>query len=329
MDILILGGTQFLGRHFVEIALNRGHRVTLFNRGKTNSGVYPDVENLIGDRIKGDLTALQGRKWDIAIDTAGYFPNLAQLVGDTAELLHNSVKFYVFISTINVYPEYQTNGDETLPVYPIDKPFSNQMNADTYGMHKILAESVVSELYNQSSLIVRPGLIVGPYDHRGRFTYWIRRIAEGGEILAPEKPELPVQYIDARDLVEWIYQMALFQKGGVYNAVGPDYLLTLGNFLETCLQVTDSNTAFTWIPGEFLEAKGIEHWQELPLWLPPSMQNTFPCLSNQKALANGLHFRPLAETIHDIWEWDKVEQIEYPHFLSPDKEKAILQKWLS
>ncbi len=325
MDILILGGTQFLGRHFVEIALNRGDRVTLFNRGETNSNLYPDVEKLVGDRIKGDLTALQGRKWDIAIDTAGYFPNLAQLVRDTAELLHDSVKFYVFISTISVYPEFQTNGDETSSVYSVDKAFPDEMNADTYGMHKVLAESVVNEIYNQNSLIVRPGLIVGPYDNIGRFTYWIGRIAEGGEILAPEKPELPVQYIDARDLVEWIYQMALNQKGGVYNAVGPDYLLTLGNFLETCRKVTDSNANFTWIPGEFLEAKGIEHWQELPLWLPPSMQNTFPCLSNRKALENGLRFRPLAETVRDIWQWDKAEQLEYPQVLSRDKERAILQ----
>ncbi|MBD2451618.1 NAD-dependent epimerase/dehydratase family protein [Nostoc sp. FACHB-152] len=324
MKVLILGGTRFLGRHFVEIALNQGYQVTLFNRGQTNNDLYPNVEKLVGDRVKSDLAALQGRKWDVVIDTAGYFPNLPHLVRDTAELLKDSVNTYVFISTISVYPEFQANGDETLPLYPINQELPQEMNAQAYGTLKAMAESVVQEVYGERGLITRPGLIVGPYDNTGRFTYWIRRISEGREVLAPESPELPVQYIDARDLVQWIYRLISTHKAGVYNAVGPDYSLKLGQFLATCQQVTGSNATFTWIPGQILESQGIQHWQELPLWLPPTMQNTFPCLSNSKALANGLRFRPLAETIRDIWQWDQVEQPEYASGLSQDKETAIL-----
>jgi 2'-hydroxyisoflavone reductase len=324
MKVLILGGTQFLGRHFVEIGLNQGYRLTLFNRGQTNNSLYADVEKLVGDRVKGDLSALKGRKWDVVIDTAGYFSNLPHLVRATAELLKDSVNTYVFISTISVYPEFQANGDETLPLYPINQELPQEMNAQAYGTLKAMAESVVQEVYGERGLIVRPGLIVGPYDNTGRFTYWIRRISEGGEVLAPESPELPVQYIDTRDLVQWIYGLISTDTAGVYNTVGPDYSLKLGQFLATCQQVTGSNATFTWIPGQILESQGIQHWQELPLWLPPTMQNTFPCLSNSKALANGLRFRPLAETIRDIWQWDQVEQLEYASGLSRDKETAIL-----
>lgn len=327
MKVLILGGTQFLGRHFAEIAVDRGYQVTLFNRGQTNSNLYPNMEKLVGDRLNGDLSALHQRKWDVAIDTAGYFQNLPQLVRDTAELLKDSVSTYVFISTISVYAEFLANGDETLPLYPIDREPPQEMSAEAYGTLKAMAESVVHEVYGERGLIVRPGLIVGPYDNTGRFTYWIRRIREGGEVLAPENPELPVQYIDARDLVQWIYQLTSTYKGGVYNAVGPDYSLKLGQFLATCQQVTESNAIFKWIPGQILESQGVGHWQELPLWLPAAMQNTFPCLSNSKALADGLRFRSLADTIRDIWQWDQVEQPEYASGLSRDKEAAILQAW--
>ncbi|OKH32482.1 hypothetical protein NIES2119_26245 [[Phormidium ambiguum] IAM M-71] len=320
MKVLILGGTQFLGRHFVEIALKQGYEITLFNRGQTNNKLYPNVEKLIGDRLKDSLSALKGRKWDVVIDTAGYFLNLPQLVRDTAELLKDSINTYVFISTISIYAEFQANGDETLPLYPI-----NQDLPQAYGTLKAMAESVVNEIYGERGLIIRPGLIVGPYDNTGRFTYWIRRISQGGEVLAPESPDLPVQYIDARDLVQWIYHLASTNKGGVYNAVGPDYSLKLGEFLATCQQVTGSNATFRWVPREILELHGIEPWQELPLWLPSAMQNTFPCLSNRKALADNLCFRSLAETVHDIWQWDRVEQLEYDSGLSREKEIAILQ----
>jgi 2'-hydroxyisoflavone reductase len=327
MNILILGGTQFLGRHFVEIALNNGYQITLFNRGQTNNSLYPNVEKLVGDRLNGNLAALRGRKWDIVIDTAGYFPNLEQLVRDTAELLKDSVEFYIFISTISVYAELKTNGDETLPRYGIDRNPPEKTDAEIYGTHKALAESVVQEIYGERGLIVRPGLIVGPYDNLGRLPYWVRRVAQGGEVLTPESPNLPVQFIDARDLVEWIYRMALARKGGVYNAVGPDYSLNLGQVLETCRQVSGSNAKFIWVPGKFLESQGIGHWQELPLWLPLSLQNTFPCLNNRKAIADGLSFSPLAKTIHDLWQWDQLEQPEYPSGLSSEKEKNVLQAW--
>lgn len=327
MNILILGGTQFLGRHFVEIAIQQGYKVTIFNRGKTHSNLYPNIEKLIGDRLHHDLNSLQNKQWDIVIDTAGYFPNLSEIVKHTAELLQNSVKFYIFISTISVYSQLQTNGDETLPLFPIDKQPSQEITPEVYGIQKAMAESIITKIYGENSLILRPGLIVGPYDNTGRFTYWIKRIAQGGEILAPESPNLPVQIIDARDLVQWIYQMASNQKGGIYNTLGPDYPLTLGQVLETCQQVTGTNPKFTWIPGTFLASQQVGYWQELPLWLPPELQNTFPCLSNQKATANGLKFRPLSATIHDIWQWDKIENLAYNSGLATDKEQSILATW--
>ncbi|HLO84102.1 MAG TPA: NAD-dependent epimerase/dehydratase family protein [Nostocaceae cyanobacterium] len=327
MNILILGGTQFLGRHFVEVALSQGYKVTLFNRGLTNNNLYSDVEKLVGDRSQNDLKALQGKNWDLVIDTAGYFPNLPQIVQATAELLQNSVKFYVYISTVSVYSQLQNNGDETLPLYPTNQELPEEMSAEKYGTLKVMAESVVREIYAEKSLIVRPGLIVGPYDNTGRLTYWVRRIAEGGEILAPESPDLPVQIIDARDLVQWVYKLASISQGGIYNAVGPNYPLKLGEVLTTCQQVTAGNAKFTWIPSEFLADEGVEYWQELPLWLPPAEQYTFPCLNNSRAIASGLRFRSLTETINDIWQWDQLAQPKYASGLSREKETAILQKW--
>ncbi|HEY9662455.1 MAG TPA: DUF4440 domain-containing protein [Allocoleopsis sp.] len=327
MKILILGGTQFLGRHFVEIALQQGHQVTVLNRGQTNPGLYPDVEQLIGDRVERNLDALRGRTWDIAIDTAGHFPQLDQVVRDTAELLQNSIQHYIFISTISVYAELKANGDENLPLYHEIPTAETGADAQIYGANKVRAEAVVQDIYGDRGLIVRPGLIVGPYDPTGRFTYWVRRVAQGGEILAPESSELPVQVIDARDLVQWIYRMVCDRKGGIYNAIGPDAPLTLGQILEACQTVSANPVSLTWVPGTFLEAQGVEHWQELPLWLPNSLQQTFFCLSNRKALDAGLQFRPLTDTIHDILQWDAIAQPEYSSGLSRDKEKAILQAW--
>ena len=218
------------------------------------------------------------------------------------------------------------------PLHGIDAASSPKTNAELYGTNKAIAESVVQEIYGERGLIVRPGLIVGPYDNLGRLIYWIDRIARGGEVLAPDRPELPVQFIDARDLVQWVYQIALVQQTRIYqtriyNAVGPDYPLILGQVLKTCQQVTGSNAAFTWVPGSFLESQGVQHWTELPLWLPPSLQNTFPCLNNYKAVADGLRFRSLAETIKDTWQWSQAEQPTYPSGLSQIRENAILQAW--
>ncbi len=327
MNILILGGTQFLGRHFVEYALREGHQVTLFNRGITNSTLYPQVEYLRGDRLEGNLIALQGRTWDLVIDTLGYVPDLDQIVRSTATLLRDAVGFYVFISSISVYSKFQAQGDEHLPLY--GDPDAPLEEGSLYGTYKARAEAVVREVYGNRSLIVRPGLIVGPYDNTGRFTYWVRRIAQGNEVLAPEHPELLVQLIDARDLVTWVYGMAARYQGGTYNAVGPDYTLTLGHVLSTCQQVTGSNAQLTWIPGSFLVDQGVEYWQELPLWLPTAMQHAFAALSNHKAIRAGLKFRPLVETINDLWQWDQVYQSPYPSGLARAKEATILQAWSS
>jgi 2'-hydroxyisoflavone reductase len=197
MNLLILGGTAFLGRHIVESALVQGHTVTLFNRGRTNPDLFPQVETIMGDR-KESLDALGRRQWDVVIDTSGYHPND---VCASATWLASHVGRYIFISTISVYADFSQPGiDENAPIARLDDPATATLSNETYGPLKSHCEDVVLEIYGPRSLIIRPGLIVGPHDPTDRFTYWPVRAARGGEILAPEGPQLPVQYIDARDL---------------------------------------------------------------------------------------------------------------------------------
>ena len=264
MDILILGGTVFLGRHLVEAALAHGHTVTLFNRGQHNPDLFPQVERLRGDR-GGDLSAIEGRHWDAVIDTSGYLP---RAVRASAELLAPNVDHYTFISSISVYGDpSHPNVDEDAPVATMDDP-TNENIAENYGALKALCEQAAEAAMPGRVLHIRPGLIVGPHDQSDRFTYWVQRVARGGEVLAPGDPDAPVQIIDVRDLAEWTIRMVEQGKTGIFNATGPAEPLTMRRCLRQPRQASDSDASFIWLDDDFLVQQGAGPWIEIPLWLP-------------------------------------------------------------
>lgn len=327
MKVLILGGTKFLGRHLTESALKAGHEVTLFNRGKTNPGLFPNVENLTGDR-DNDLSSLKGRTWDVVVDTSGYIP---RAVKATAELLADSVEHYTFISTISVYSDTTIYGmDENGPLATIDDETREDVTGETYGALKVLCERAAEAAMPGRVLNVRSGLIVGPHDPTDRFTYWPVRVAMGGEVLAPGKPEMAVQFIDARDQTDWIIRMAEARKTGTFNVTGPAQPLTMSELLETAKAVTGSNATFTWVNDDFLVENEVAPFTELPLWIPETY-NGLQALNIDRALAAGLTFRPLADTIRDTLNWNMKRTGEsgaQPRAgLMRDREEALLAKW--
>ena len=341
MKILLLGGTVFLGHHLVEAALARGHEMTLFNRGLHGSHTSSPVEELRGDR-NGNLALLRGRHWDAVIDTSGYVPSQVQA---SARLLADAVKQYVFVSSISVYSDFNVVGmDETAPVgtltpeqvqeaeqrTPSDNGVIAQDYGEMYGPLKALCEQVTSEMMPGRVLTIRPGLIVGPYDYSDRFTYWPRRVAQGGEVLAPGRPERPVQYIDARDLADWIIQMIEREQNGVYHATQPASHLTMQQVLEACKTVSGSDATFTWLSDNFLLEMGVAPWSQLPLWLPEEADSAgFLSLNVQKALSAGLTFRPVTTTVRDTLQWDAHRSTQEKRYagLDPEQEKRVLDEW--
>ena len=328
MKLLILGGTAFLGRHLVEIAQERGHTLTLFNRGQRNPDLFPEVEQLRGNR-DGNLTALQGRAWDAAIDTSGFFP---RVVRASAELLAGAVGHYTFISSISVYSDVSVMGiDESAPVGTIADPTIEEITGESYGPLKALCEQTVEQALPGRALIVRPGLIVGTYDPTDRFTYWPHRVAEGGEVLAPARPEYPVQIIDARDLAGWILSMVEAHQTGVYNADSPAFSLTLGSVLDTCRDVSGSDARVTWVAEQFLLDHEVQPWMQLPLWVPESdpANAGFSAVNCHKAIAAGLTFRPLADTVRDTLAWDATRPSDHPWRagITRDREAELLHAW--
>src|SRR5688572_1665834 len=267
MKILIIGGTRFLGRHLVSSARARGHEVTLFNRGQSNPDLFPNVEKIIGDREK-DLAQLAGQTWDAVIDTCGYFPRIVRM---SAEALKDSVENYVFISSISVYADFSKAGvNESDQVGKIEDETIEQITETSYGPLKALCEQAVQEAFGVSSLIVRPGLIVGPHDPTDRFTYWPVRVARGGQVLAPDRPEAPTQVIDARDLSDFIVELIQDNVSGVFNATGPAHELTMGGMLDTCKQMSRSDANLKWASLEFLKQNNVQPWSDMPAWVPDS-----------------------------------------------------------
>jgi len=328
MKLLILGGTRFLGRAMVEIARQQKHQVTLFNRGQTNPHLFPDVEKLHGDR-DGDLAALQGRRWDAVIDTSGYFPRVVQ---QSAGLLAGAVDHYTFISSLSVYADFsQPAMDESAPLGKLHDETVEEITGETYGPLKALCEKAVQQAMPRRALIVRPGLIVGPHDPTDRFTYWPHRVAQGGEVLAPGKPSSPVQFIDVRDLAGWTIRMIETKQTGTYNATGPERPLPMEQLLKTCQQVSGSDAAFTWVGEEFLLENNVSPWVEITLWMPASDPSTagFHSFDCNKAVAAGLAFRPLADTVRDTLEWHETrpEDHEWRAGLKPAREARLLQAW--
>jgi 2'-hydroxyisoflavone reductase len=318
MKLLVLGGTKFLGRHAVDAALAGGHDVTIFTRGQTNPELFPEVERLHGDR-DGDLDALHGRTWDGVVDTSGYVP---RIVRQSAELLHDRVGRYVFVSSISVYDDFSAPITEASRLAELEDAATEEI-MEHYGALKAACEHVVEEIYGDRSARVRAGLIVGPHDSTDRFTYWPRRIALGGEVLGPGDPDAPVQFIDARDLAAWLVQLALEGPGGTYNATGPAQLLTFGQLLDRMRDAIGSDASVVWLDDERVLEAGVQPWMELPLWLPGSEHAGMARADISRALAAGLRFRPVEETIVDTLVWDRTVPGDRPT-LTHDKEQEIL-----
>jgi 2'-hydroxyisoflavone reductase len=324
MRILILGGTHFLGRHLVEAALARNHEVSLFNRGKSNPDLFPQLETILGDRER-DVDKLKGRIWEAVIDVAGYQPRIVRL---SAEVLRDNVSRYVFISSLSVYRDFKNVGmDESYPVGKLEDESIEEINGDTYGPLKALCEQTVRDLYGERALIIRPGLIVGPHDPTDRFTYWPVRIARGGDVLAPQKPEALIQVIDVRDLADFTMKLIEESASGTYNATGPNYGLTLGRLLDVSKQISGSDANVQWASVEFLKQHKVEAWSDMPTWIPDDEEGLgFSRIDISKAIAAGLKFRPLEETVRDTLDWAKARPAdhEWRAGLTAERETQVL-----
>jgi len=297
--LLVLGGTVFLGRAVVEAALTGGHTVTTFTRGRTNPDLFPEAEPLRGDR-DGDLGALEGREWDAVIDTCGFVP---RVVRQSADLLDGRVGRCVFVSSVSAYDDASTPPDEAAA--RLAGPPAGEDVMKEYGALKAACEDVVRDVFGDAATIVRPGLIVGPHDPTGRFTYWPRRIADGGRVLAPGPPEAPVQVIDVRDLGAWLLRLAERGPGGVFNATGPVEPLTMRELLEGMCTAIGSDAELVWVDDETLLEAEVEPWMGLPLWLPGDEHAGMMRTPIARALAAGLQLRPVRETVLDTLAWDR------------------------
>ncbi|MDE0259958.1 MAG: SDR family oxidoreductase [Gemmatimonadota bacterium] len=296
MSILVLGGTGFIGPHMVRYAASRGHTVTLFNRGRTNTHLFPELEKLVGDR-DGDLTALEGRRWDAVIDNSGFVP---RHVRDSAALLSDSGQ-YMFVSSISAYKDLVTEGiTEDYDVGRLEDPTVEEVTGETYGPLKALCEEAVQEVFGDRANIVRPGYIVGPGDNTDRWTYWPVRVAAGGDMLAPGTPDQPIQFIDARDLGAWMVRMLEDRIGGVFNGVGPTEAVTWDGFFQACREVSGSDTEMHWVDSGFLQEQGVA----FPIWA--ARDSSFGAVHSvdlSRAIEAGYTSRPMEETIGDTLEW--------------------------
>jgi 2'-hydroxyisoflavone reductase len=330
MDILIIGGTRFLGRALVAAALSRGHRLALFNRGQSNPGLFPEVEYIQGDRDDdAALAGLSARRWEAVIDVCGYTP---RVVRKSAEALERSVNHYTFISSISVYADFSQAGIcEDAPVGRLPDESVEEITGETYGPLKALCEPAAEAVFPDRTLNIRPGLIVGPYDTSDRFTYWPVRVARGGEILAPGRPERPIQFIDVRDLAEWTVRTVEAGGTGVYNADGPSQGLSMLALLEACREVSGSQAGFTWVSEAFLTEQGVEPWVEMPLWVPESdpANAGFFAANVDKAIAAGLSFRSLAETVAATLAWalKRPSGHVWRAGLDAERELELLELW--
>ena len=338
LRILILGGTGFTGPFQVRYALERGHKVTVFNRGKTHPGETPkEVEQLIGDR-NGQLDALKNRKWDVVIDNPTMLP---AWVRDAAQILKGNVDRYVFISTISVFADTSKPGvDESAPLAKYTGADPMKETRDTviaskfalYGPLKALSEQEAEKWFPKQTLVIRPGLIVGPRDETDRFSYWPVRLDRGGEVLAPGDPSDPVQIIDGRDLAEWVIRMVEQRETGIYNATGPAKELGIGQMLDTIKSANKSNATLTWVNADFLEAQKVAPWSDMPVWIPPRGEEAGGArISIQRALAKGLTFRPLVDTARDTLAWFKSQpaerQAKLKAGLTRERESEVLAAW--
>jgi len=318
--LLLLGGPKFVGRAVIDVAVARGHEVTLFNRGTTGAGLYPELDRVVGDR-DGGLEGLRGREWDAVVDTSGYLP---RVVGQSAGLLADAVGHYVFVSSISVYASFAEVVDEGSELAELSAPGSEDISAD-YGALKALCEREVDTAFPGRSTAVRAGLIVGPHDPTGRFTYWPHRVARGGDVLVPGPAWRPVQLVDVRDLAAWIVTAAEERLSGPFNATGP---ATMGAVLDAARRASGSTARAVEVDDAFLTGQGVGEWMELPLWIDPSNDDWrhFMEVDATRATAAGLTFRPLDETVAGaLAEAALVEGVG----LTPERETELLTAWWS
>ena len=322
MRLLVLGGTSFVGRHLVLSARAAGMDVTLFNRGQTNPGLFSDLEQITGDRT-GDLATLRGRRWDAVLDVNGYLP---RHVGAAVEALADNAGHYTFISTISVYGDVGSTGpSETSPVATL-KADTEEITGETYGPLKAQCEAFVRDRVGDRALIVRPGLVVGPHDPTERFVRWVRRAADGGEILAPGDPNGPVQFIDARDLADWTIRQIATLATGTFNAVGPAQPTTMRDLLDACVEMVGAGARLTWVPADFLIEAGAAPWTDFPLWLPAD-DNGLARADIAAAVEAGLTFRSLEDTVRATLRWDSARADRKTAGLSVQREREILAAW--
>lgn len=352
LRILVLGGTGFLGPHFVEAARAKGHALTLFNRGKSNptrfnGEEFKDIEQLRGDR-KSDLAALEGeRRWDAVLDTSAYIP---ADVTRSAKLLAPRIGQYLIVSTISVYAKIDAPGqDETAPLAQLTDPTVTEITGETYGGLKAMCEKAAEAEMPGRVTVVRPGLIVGPGDNSDRFTYWPARADRGGEILAPGSAQDPTQFIDVRDLAEFLLLTLEQRHTGIYNADAREGAITMGDLLTACQAVSKRmNTIYcvrapcpqppghdstlTWVPADFLEAQKVSAWRDMPVWMPAAGNDAgFGRVSTQRARAIGLRYRPLETTVADTltyWrELPEDRRAKPKAGLTPAREAEVLRAW--
>jgi 2'-hydroxyisoflavone reductase len=331
--LLVLGGTEFLGRALVEAALACGEQVTIFTRGRTNPELFPDVDRRTGDR-DGDLGALEEGEWDAVVDTSGYVP---RVVRASCELLAPRVQRYAFVSSISAYADFAAPLDEDSPLAGLDEPDAEDVE-QAYGPLKAACEQVVRDVFGPRALVVRPGLIVGPHDPTGRFTYWVERLARGGDVIAPGPRARGVQFIDVRDLAEWILLMVEEGHGGVFNATGPVPRPTMEDVLEACRRTGGSDARLVWVDADFLLEREVGEWNELPLWLVDPDWRGMLDVDVSRAVGAGLMFRPLDDTARATLAWARTatttpsrrQGAELPHAgLAPERERELLAAWSS
>ena len=337
LRILILGGTGFTGPHQVRYALERGHRITLFNRGRKELDWPSEVEELTGDRDTGDLESLEGREWDVCIDNPTSVPHW---VRDAGRVLAGKVGHYIFISTISVYSDTSRPGQDeggALARYTGADAMAETMaslraDMSLYGPLKAASEAEAEKQFPGITTVVRPGLIVGPGDQTDRFSYWPLRLARGGEVLAPGDGSDPVQFIDARDLAEWTIRLAEQRAFGIFNATGPDFEMRMDAMLYGIRAVTTAGAQPIWVPAEFLASQAVQPWGHMPVWVPGTGETAgFGRISIAKALAAGLTFRPLATTAADTISWFRAQpadrQAELRAGISAEREREVLAAW--
>lgn len=328
MKVLLLGGSSFVGKHIAQTALSKGHEVTLFNRGKTNPHLFPQAEKLIGDRGQGDLSALEKGEWDVVIDTSGYTPGKVE---QSAALLEGRINRYIFISSISVYKEFLTGeakeGDKT---GTLEDEGVEDVNGGTYGPLKALCEQKLEQILPGKVLSVRPGLIVGPDDTTDRFTYWVQRFSEGGEVLVPGSKERAIQWIDVRDLAQWIILMAEEGEAGTYNATGPRQGYSMKEFVEDLSLIAPQDTEATWVEDSFLVERDVTPFVQLPLWIPVNDEypDGFILADYSSALKKGLVLRNPRETIEDTLGWNKARgSVDLKAGLTREEEAVLLSSW--